>query len=153
MQRVYIANHSRAILDLLYRSLHRWGRVLNLTGATTDWLDTKEQGEQLLEQATMLESSLPPSLPPASYTAGSPRSQRAEGGVWTRTRYQRDMLLRTHSTPAVQMDCLVFPPPPPRSLAKRTPAERRRLAISNQPMFTARSYAYDRDDHADPRAA
>ena len=60
MQRVYIANHSRAILDLLYRSLHRWGRVLNLTGATTDWLDTREQGERLLEQATMLEFSFHP---------------------------------------------------------------------------------------------
>lgn len=60
MQRVYIANHSRAILDLLYRSLHRWGRVLNLTGATTDWLYTEEQGEQLLEQATMLEPAFHP---------------------------------------------------------------------------------------------
>lgn len=60
MRQVYIANHSRAILDLLYRSLHRWGRVLNLTGATTDWLDTKEQGEQLLKQATMLEASFHP---------------------------------------------------------------------------------------------
>ena len=60
MQRVYIANHSRAILDLLYRSLNRWGRVLNLTGATIDWLDTREQGERLLEQATMLEFSFHP---------------------------------------------------------------------------------------------
>ena len=60
MQGVYIANHSRAILDLLYRSLHRRGRVLNLTGATTDWLDTKEQGEQLLEQAAMPEPSFHP---------------------------------------------------------------------------------------------
>ena len=58
MQRVYIANHSRAILDLLYRSLNRWGRVLNLTGATTDWLDTREQGERLLEQATLLEGGV-----------------------------------------------------------------------------------------------
>lgn len=60
MQRVYIANHSRAILDLLYRSLQRRGRVLNLTGATTDWLDTREQGERLLEHATMLEPSFHP---------------------------------------------------------------------------------------------
>lgn len=60
MQRVYIANHSRAILDLLYRSLRRWGRVLNLTGATTDWLDTREQGERLLEQATLLEPAFHP---------------------------------------------------------------------------------------------
>ena len=55
---VYLTNHTRAILDLW--SLTRWGRVLNLTGATTDWLDTKEQGEQLLEQATMLEPAFHP---------------------------------------------------------------------------------------------
>ena len=60
MQRVYIANHSRAILDLLYRSLNRWGRILNLTGATTDCLDTKEQDERLLEQATLLEPHFDP---------------------------------------------------------------------------------------------
>jgi hypothetical protein len=54
MQRVYIANHSRAILDLLYRSLNRWGRVLNLTGATRD------QGERLLEQSTLHEPSFYP---------------------------------------------------------------------------------------------
>lgn len=48
------------ILDLLYRSLNRWGRVLNLTGATTDWLDTREQGERLLEQATLLEPAFHP---------------------------------------------------------------------------------------------
>ena len=47
-------------MDLLYRSLHRWGRVLNLTGATTDWLDTREQGEQLLDQATLLEPAFYP---------------------------------------------------------------------------------------------
>jgi len=47
-------------LDLLYRSLNRWGRVLNLTGATTDWLDTKEQGERLLQHATLLEPSFHP---------------------------------------------------------------------------------------------
>lgn len=51
---VYLANHTRAILDLLYRSLTRWGRVLNLTGAATDWLDTYEQGVFLLEQAEQL---------------------------------------------------------------------------------------------------
>lgn len=52
---LYISRYSRVIPDTLYRSLHRWGRVLNLTGATTDWLDTRDQGERLLEQATLLE--------------------------------------------------------------------------------------------------
>lgn len=36
------------------------GRILSLTGATTDWLDTREQGEGLLQQATMLEPHFDP---------------------------------------------------------------------------------------------
>lgn len=36
------------------------GRILSLTGATTDWLDTREQGERLLQQATLLEPSFHP---------------------------------------------------------------------------------------------
>lgn len=56
---VYLANHTRAILDLLYRSLTRWGRVLNLTGAATDWLDTYEQGVFLLEQAEHMAPHFP----------------------------------------------------------------------------------------------
>ena len=51
---VYLANHFRAVLDLLYRSLSRHGRVLNLTGATTDWLDTPEQQAFVLVQATRM---------------------------------------------------------------------------------------------------
>ena len=54
MNEVYLANHFRAMLDLLYRSLRRHGRVLNLTGATTDWLDTAEQQEFVLVQATRM---------------------------------------------------------------------------------------------------
>ena len=54
---VYLANHTRAILDLW--SLTRWGRVLNLTGAATDWLDTYEQGVFLLEQAEYLAPHFP----------------------------------------------------------------------------------------------
>ena len=56
---VYLANHTRAILDLLYRSLTRWGRVLNLTGAATDWLDTYEQGVFLLKQSEHLAPHFP----------------------------------------------------------------------------------------------
>ena len=62
MEQVYLANHFRAILDLLYRSLTRWGQVLNLTDATTDWLDTRQQGEFVLEQATKLEPHFPPAV-------------------------------------------------------------------------------------------
>lgn len=59
VREAYLANHTRAILDLLYRSLTRWGRVLNLTGAATDWLDTYEQGAFLLEQAEHLAPHFP----------------------------------------------------------------------------------------------
>lgn len=41
------------------------GRILDLTGATTDWLDTREQGERPLEQATFLSR---PSIPAAQET-------------------------------------------------------------------------------------
>lgn len=61
MPAVYLANHTRAILDLLYRSLTRHGRVLNLTGATSDWLDSRQQGSDLLEHATRLLPHFPPS--------------------------------------------------------------------------------------------
>ena len=49
-----MANHYRAILDLLYESLTHYGRVYNLTGATGDWLDTPEQRRFVLEQATRM---------------------------------------------------------------------------------------------------
>jgi hypothetical protein len=55
---VYVANHFRAILDLVYRSLRRYGRVLNLRGATTDWLDTPEQQQYVLDQAARLSDVL-----------------------------------------------------------------------------------------------
>ena len=99
----------------------------------------------------MLEPSLLPSSQLHHWIANEASALRAVHGRGPDT--STICCFESHSAPAVQMDCLVFPPPPPRSLAKRTPAECRRLAISNQPMFIVRSYAYDRDDHADPRAA
>lgn len=58
------------------------GRILSLTGATTDWLDTREQGERLLQQATLLEPHFDPSDPGRAKSLDRQRSQRAEGGVW-----------------------------------------------------------------------
>ncbi|MGC4105891.1 MAG: hypothetical protein QM753_05965 [Thermomicrobiales bacterium] len=55
---IYVANHVRAILDLLYRSLNRYGRILNLTNVTTDWLNTPEQQEFVLVQAPRMADSL-----------------------------------------------------------------------------------------------
>jgi hypothetical protein len=52
---VYIADHFRAILDLLYDSLKNYEVVLNLNGATNDWLDTQEQKDELLSKARFLE--------------------------------------------------------------------------------------------------
>lgn len=57
-EHIYVANHFRAILDLLYRSLSRYQAVFNLTGATEDWLDTPEQCDYLLDQAARLAPSL-----------------------------------------------------------------------------------------------
>ena len=56
---VYLANHYRAILDMVYHSLTHYGRIYNLTGATTDWLDTPEQQQYVLEQATRMAPFLP----------------------------------------------------------------------------------------------
>jgi hypothetical protein len=53
---VYIANHYRAILDMLYRSLKKYGEVYNLSGATNDWLDTDEQKALVLSRAKLLEN-------------------------------------------------------------------------------------------------
>lgn len=54
MTEAYVANHTRAILDMLYGTLHRHGKIYNLIGAATDWLDTLEQGAFLLDQAELL---------------------------------------------------------------------------------------------------
>lgn len=61
---VYIANHFRAILDLLYRDLRRFDRADTLFFASTDWLDTEEQKELLLSKAELLryEFQLKPKL-------------------------------------------------------------------------------------------
>ena len=56
---VYLAWPTIPRLDLLYRSLTRWGHVLNLTSAATDWLDTYEQGALLLEQAEHMTPHFP----------------------------------------------------------------------------------------------
>ena len=69
MQRVYIANHSRAILDLLYRSLHRRGRVLNLTGATTTGLTPESRANGFSSRPPCL-SRPSIQLPRMSYAAG-----------------------------------------------------------------------------------
>jgi len=54
IKEVYIANHFRAILDLLFYSLTKYRVVLNLTGATDDWLDTPEQKAELIAKAELL---------------------------------------------------------------------------------------------------
>lgn len=51
MTAVYAANHNRAILDMVYRSLLVHHKVLGLVGAAEAWLDTQEQKLFLLEKA------------------------------------------------------------------------------------------------------
>jgi hypothetical protein len=57
---IWIANHFRAILDMVHRSLRRYGAVYNLNGATEDWLDTAEQKNFVLAQAARMADSLTP---------------------------------------------------------------------------------------------
>lgn len=51
---VYVANHTRATLDLAFSELNRYGRVQYAKGASADWLDTPEQKNTLLQQAEKL---------------------------------------------------------------------------------------------------
>lgn len=50
----YVANHIRAILDLVYRELLRTNKVLTMYCASEDFLDTEEQKELLLTKAELL---------------------------------------------------------------------------------------------------
>lgn len=54
IKEIWIANHFRAILDMLYRSLKLTSEVHGLRGATEDWVDTPEQKDFVLSQAALL---------------------------------------------------------------------------------------------------
>ena len=51
MRNVYVANHMRAIADLVYESVRKYGTVRRLQGATRDWLDTNEQRDTVFAMA------------------------------------------------------------------------------------------------------
>lgn len=55
---VYVANHTRAILDLLHCEIKTYGRPTNTIQSSWDWLDTAEQRDQLLMQAPRLAALL-----------------------------------------------------------------------------------------------
>ncbi len=59
VEEVYIANHFRAVWDLLYQSLVRYGKIYNLDDASIDWFDTPEQQTYLLDKAEWLLPHLP----------------------------------------------------------------------------------------------
>ena len=54
MTEIYVANHFRAILDMVYRSLQEFDKIYNLHGATVDWLDTLEQQHYVLDLAAQM---------------------------------------------------------------------------------------------------
>lgn len=72
---VFIANHYRAILDMVFHSLTRYGRIYNLNGATVDWLDTKEQQRYVLKHAALMAPHL--SEPTRARLAAWIESERA----------------------------------------------------------------------------
>ena len=54
MTEIYVANHFRAILDMVHHCLTTYGKIYNLNGATVDWLDTKEQQHYVLDLAAQM---------------------------------------------------------------------------------------------------
>jgi hypothetical protein len=54
VKNIYIANHYRAILDLIYHSLVRYEDILALNGATWDWLSNENQREFLFSKVVFL---------------------------------------------------------------------------------------------------
>lgn len=53
-KKTYVANHSRAILDMLFYQLKELGEATELTNATIDWLPTPKKAEKTLARATIL---------------------------------------------------------------------------------------------------
>ncbi|MFT3945169.1 MAG: hypothetical protein QM705_15285 [Ancrocorticia sp.] len=58
MTEIYVANHFRAILDMVHHCLITYGKIYNLHGATVDWLDTKEQQRYVLDLAAQMAPDL-----------------------------------------------------------------------------------------------
>ncbi|MDR0626389.1 MAG: hypothetical protein LBG11_03875 [Bifidobacteriaceae bacterium] len=56
---VWAADYYRAICDMLWHSLSRFGTVMNLDGATDDWLDTPAQKHMALDAARLMRPALP----------------------------------------------------------------------------------------------
>ena len=54
IKEVYVANHTRAILDLLMSEITVLGNAKGLNDASSDWLDTPEQKQKLLTHAMEL---------------------------------------------------------------------------------------------------
>ena len=54
----YAANHTRAILDLIYYYLLRHLDLSHFRGASTDYLDTEKQEEELLRMASKMLTEL-----------------------------------------------------------------------------------------------
>ena len=55
---IYIANHFRAILDMLYKTIKKYGREIGLQCATDEFLDTTEQKEEVLSQSLKMKPYL-----------------------------------------------------------------------------------------------
>jgi hypothetical protein len=55
---VYVANHTRAILDLLFCEIKSYGHPTSTIQSSWDWLDTAEQRDTLLMQAHKLAALL-----------------------------------------------------------------------------------------------
>ena len=53
--KVYVANHMRALLDLVYHEIESFGKPTSTIGGVKDWLVTEEERDKLLSEAPKLE--------------------------------------------------------------------------------------------------
>jgi hypothetical protein len=58
VKEVYIANHIRAVLDMLFDSLCECNEIYNLTGAVGDWFDKESDRNELISKCNMLTNVL-----------------------------------------------------------------------------------------------
>jgi hypothetical protein len=55
---VYVANHCRAVLDMVYDCLNKYNAIYNLTGALDDWFDRDEDKLKVIEKCSIMKNFL-----------------------------------------------------------------------------------------------
>ncbi|MCL2311245.1 MAG: hypothetical protein FWC41_04465 [Firmicutes bacterium] len=53
---VYVANHCRAILDMVYDCLYKYNAIYNLTGALDDWFDKETDIQEFISRCSEMKN-------------------------------------------------------------------------------------------------